>query len=77
MIAALEGVSGTSITVWVIALLLAIGIGWTTYEKRKTRDKFLSELIAMDPARREKLLSRLSPTVQNDLRRQLMERGVS
>lgn len=77
MIAALEGVSGTSIAVWVIALLLAIGIGWTTYEKRKTRDKFLSELIAMDPARREKLLSRLNPTVQNDLRRQLMERGVS
>jgi hypothetical protein len=76
MIALLEGVSGTSIAVWVIALLLAIGIGWTTYEKKKTRDKFLSELIAMDPARREKLLSRLNPKIQNDLRRQLMERGV-
>ncbi len=76
MIALLEGVSGTSIAVWVIALLLAIGIGWTTYEKKKTRDKFLSELIAMDPARREKLLSRLNPKIQHDLRRQLMERGV-
>ena len=77
MIAALEGVSGTSIAVWVIAALLAGGIGWTRYEKKKTRDKFLSELIAMDRARREKLLSRLRTDVQNDLRRQLMERGVS
>jgi hypothetical protein len=72
----LEGVSGTSIAVWVIALLLAIGIAWSRYEKKKTRDKFLRELIAMDPARREKLLSRLRPDVQNDLRRELMERGV-
>ena len=71
-----EGVSGTSIAVWVIALLLAVGIAWTRYEKKKTRDKFLRELIAMDPARREKLLSRLRPDIQNDLRRQLMERGV-
>ena len=77
MIAFLDGVSGISIAVWVIAFLLAAGIGWTTYEKKKTRDKFLNELIAMDPARREKLLSRLNPTVQNELRRQLMERGVS
>ncbi|HYJ05117.1 MAG TPA: hypothetical protein VEX43_08285 [Chthoniobacterales bacterium] len=76
MIALFEGVSGTSIAVWVIALLLAVGIAWTSYEKKKTRDKFLRELIAMDPARREKLLSRLRPDIQNDLRRQLMERGV-
>ena len=77
MIAVFEGVSGTSIAVWVIALLLAIGIAWTRYEKKKTRDKFLRELMAMDPARREKLLSRLRPDVQNDLRRELMERGVA
>ena len=77
MIALFEGVSGTSIAVWAIALLLAVGIAWTSYEKKKTRDKFLRELIAMDPARREKLLSRLRPDIQNDLRRQLMERGVS
>jgi hypothetical protein len=72
-----DGISGTSIAVWVIALLLAVGVAWTRYEKKKVRDKFLRELIAMDPARREKLLSRLRPDVQNDLRRELMERGVS
>jgi hypothetical protein len=77
MIALFEGVSGTSIAVWVIALLLAIGVAWTRYEKKKTRDKFLRELIAMDPARREKLLSRLRPDIQMELRRQLMERGIS
>jgi hypothetical protein len=77
MILLLEGVSGTSIAVWVIAVLLAAGIGWTRYEKKKTRDKFLRELIAMDPARRQTLLSRLRPDVQNELRQQLMERGVS
>ena len=77
MIALLEGVSGTSIAVWVIAFLLAAGIGWTRYEARKTREKFLRELIAMDPARREKVLSRLRPDAQGELRRQLMERGVS
>jgi hypothetical protein len=76
MIALFEGVSGTSIAVWVIALLLTVGIAWTRYEKKKTRDKFLSELIAMDPARRETVLSRLRPDIQNELRRQLMERGV-
>jgi hypothetical protein len=74
MILVLEGVSGTSIAVWVIAVLLAAGIAWTRYEKKKTRDKFLRELVAMDPARREKVLSRLRPDIQNDLRRQLMER---
>jgi hypothetical protein len=77
MLALLEGVSGMSIAVWVVALLLAVGIGWTRYEVKKTRDKFLRELIAMDPARREKVLSRLRPEAQGELRRQLMERGVS
>jgi hypothetical protein len=76
MMAVFEGVSGTSIAVWVIAFLLAVAIAWTRYEKKKTRDKFLRELIAMDPARREKLLSRLRPDIQNELRRELMERGV-
>jgi len=76
MIAAFEGVSGTSVAVWVIATLLAAGIAWSRYEKKKTRDNFLRELIAMDPARREKLLSRLRSDVQNEVRRQLMERGV-
>ena len=65
---------GNSIAIWVICALLAAGVAWTRYEKRKTRDKFLRELVAMDPARREKVLSRLRPEIQNDLRQQLMER---
>jgi hypothetical protein len=64
----------TSLTIWAICLLLAAGVAWSRYEKKRTRDKFLRELMAMDPARREKLLSRLRPEIQNDLRRQLMER---
>ena len=64
----------TSIIIWTICALLAAGVGWVRYEKKKTRDKFLVELIAMDPVRREKVLGRLSPELQMDLRRQLMER---
>jgi hypothetical protein len=64
----------TSIIIWTICGLLAVGIGWSRWEKKKTKDKFLRELIAMDPVRREKVLSRLSPELQMDLRRQLMER---
>ena len=59
---------------WSICLLLAVGVGWSRYEKKKTRDKFLRELIAMDPVRREKVLSRLRPEMQMELRRELMER---
>ena len=66
--------TGTSITIWVICALLAAGVAWTRYDKRRTRDKFLRELVAMDPERREKVLSRLRPEIQNDLRQQLMER---
>jgi hypothetical protein len=74
MILLANGVSGTSIAVWVIAVLLAVGVAWTRYEKKKTRDKFLRELVAMDPVRREKVLSRLRPEIAMDLRQQLMER---
>jgi hypothetical protein len=70
----LGDVSVTSITIWAICLLLAAGVAWSRYEKKRTRDKFLRELIAMDPVRREKVLSRLRPEIQNDLRQQLMER---
>jgi hypothetical protein len=66
--------TGTSVVLWVICALLAAGVAWTRYEKRRTRDKFLRELVAMDPERREKILSRLRPEIQNDLRQQLMER---
>lgn len=74
MIAIFEGATATSVTVWLICLLLAAGVAWTRYEKRRTRDKFLRELVAMDPERREKVLSRLRPEIQRDLRQQLMER---
>ena len=70
----LAAVTLTSFTIWSICLLLAAGVAWSRYEKKRTRDKFLRELIAMDPARREKVLSRLRPEIQNDLRQQLMER---
>ncbi|MEN3369628.1 MAG: hypothetical protein V7609_1771 [Verrucomicrobiota bacterium] len=65
---------GTSITIWAICALLAAGIAWSRYEKKRTRDKFLRELAAMDPLRREKLLSRLRPELQNEMRQHLMER---
>jgi hypothetical protein len=70
----LADISVTSIVLWVICLLLAVGVGWSRHEKKKTRDKFLRELVAMDPERREKVLSRLRPDMQTDLRQQLMER---
>ena len=67
-------VTFSTIVLWGICLLLAVGVGWTRYEKKKTREKFLRELIAMDPVRREKVLSRLRPDLQMDLRQQMMER---
>ncbi len=67
-------ISWTTITVWTISALLALGIGWSRYEKKKTRDKFVAELAAMDRDRREKLLSRLQPEVQMEIRQQLMLR---
>jgi len=65
---------GTTIALWAICALLAIGIAWSRYEKKKTRDKFLRELAAMDPERREKLLQRLRPELQTEMRQHLMER---
>ena len=64
----------TSIVLWGICLLLAVGVAWSRYEKKRTRDKFLRELIAMDPARREKVLGRLRPDMEMQLRQDLMER---
>ena len=64
----------TSIILWGICLLLAVGVAWSRYEKKRTRDKFLRELIAMDPARREKVLGRLRPEMEMQLRQELMER---
>ncbi len=65
---------GTSIVIWTICALLAAGIAWSRYEKKRTRDKFLHELVTMDPVRREKILSRLRPELQTEMRQHLMER---
>jgi hypothetical protein len=62
------------ITVWAISALLAIGIGWSRYLKWRTRDKVVRDLAAMDPDRREKMLSRLSPKLAIEVREQLMKR---
>ena len=67
-------ITGTEITVWTISALLAIGVGWSRYAKWKTRDKLVRELAAMDPDRREKVLSRLSPKRAIEIRQELMKR---
>jgi len=59
---AINMASGVDITVWIISALLAIGVGWSRYAKWKTREKLVRELAAMDPERREKVLSRLNPS---------------
>ena len=66
--------SGTSLTIWLICALLALGVGWSRHEKRTTRDKMLRELVAMDPKRRAMLLDRLNPKLAMELRQDLMER---
>jgi hypothetical protein len=67
-------ITGTDITVWVISGLIAAGIGWSKYSKYKTRDKLVRDLVAMDAERREKLLSRLQPDLQMEIRQELMKR---
>jgi hypothetical protein len=67
-------ISGTDIAVWTVSIFLAIGVSWSRYAKWKTRDKLVRELAAMDPDRREKVLSRLNPKFALEARQQLMER---
>jgi hypothetical protein len=67
-------ITNTDIAVWVISALLAIGVGWSRYAKWKTRDNLVRELAAMDPDRREKMLSRLNPKLAMEIREQLMLR---
>ena len=67
-------ITGTDITVWTVSGVLAIGIGWSSYAKRKTRDKLVRELAAMEPERRAKMLQRLNPKLAMEMREQLMER---
>ena len=64
----------TTIAVWSASILLAAGIGWSRWEKKRTRDKYLAELAAFDRDHREKLLSRLNPALQMEVRQQLMQR---
>jgi len=70
----LADITITSVVIWMVCLLLAAGVAWSRYEKKRVRDKFLRELMAMDPVRREKLLQRLSPKLQTEMRECLMER---
>jgi hypothetical protein len=67
-------VSTTDLVVWIISALIAIGIGWSKYAKYKTREKLVRELAAMEPDRREKILSRLNPEEAMELRQELMRR---
>ena len=62
------------IAVWAVSALLAIGIGWSRYAKRKSRNNLVRTLAGMDPERREKMLSRLNPKVAMELRQELLER---
>ena len=67
-------VSNTDIAIWVTSGLLAVGIGWGKYSKYKMREKMVREFAAMDPERREKLLSHLQPELQMEIRQELMKR---
>ena len=67
-------ITGVDIAVWTVSAVLAVGIGWSRYEKWKTRDRLVRELAGMEPARREKLLQRLNPKLAIEMREQLMER---
>jgi hypothetical protein len=67
-------VTGTDIAVWIISALLAIGIGWSKYAKWRTRNKLVRDLAAMDPERREKVLSRMNPELAMEARQELMRR---
>ena len=64
----------TTYIVWLVSAVLAAGIGWSRWEKKKTRDKYLAELAAYDRDHREKLLARLNPELEAEVRQQLMQR---
>jgi hypothetical protein len=67
-------VTATDIAVWIISALLAIGIASSKYAKWKARNKLVRDLAAMDPERREKVLSRMSPELAMEARQELMRR---
>jgi hypothetical protein len=67
-------VSNTDIAIWTVSALLAVGIGWSKYSKYKAREKMVREFAAMTPEAREKLLGRLQPELQMEIRQELMKR---
>jgi hypothetical protein len=67
-------ITGTDIAIWGGSALLAIGIGLGKYSKYKTRHKMVREFAAMTPEQREKLLGRLQPELQMEIRQELMKR---
>jgi hypothetical protein len=67
-------VTATDITIWVISVLLALGIGSAKYAKWKARNQLVRELAAMDRERREKMLSRMNPAQAMEARQELMRR---
>jgi hypothetical protein len=67
-------ITSTDITVWVVSVLLALGIGASKYSKWKTRNQLVRELAAMDRERREKVLSRMNPGQAMEARQELMRR---
>jgi hypothetical protein len=66
--------SGTDIAIWGISVLLAIGIGLGKYSKYRAREKMVRDFSKMDPDAREKLLGRLQPELQMEIRQELMKR---
>ena len=67
-------VTGTDITVWIVSVLLALGIGVSKYAKWNARHRLVRELAAMDRERREKVLSRMNPGQAMEARQELMRR---
>jgi hypothetical protein len=72
----LSMIAERDIAVWIVSALLALGVGWSRYAKWRTRDKLVRELAAMDPERREKVLSHLNPRLAMEAREQLMKHFV-
>ena len=67
-------VTGTDITVWIVSVLLALGIGAGKYAKWEARNRLVRELAAMDREHREKILSRMNPGQAMEARQELMRR---
>jgi len=67
-------VSDRELAVWIVSGLIALGIGLSKYSKYKSREKMVRDFAAMNPEQREKLLSRLQPDLQMEIRQELMKR---